>query len=65
MLCNLEDDGFKAKVVLYLYGVVASIRGTDFVNGDVAGGGVDSEGVPAVDVQLVTRSSDRCTGRPS
>ena len=51
---NLEDDGFKAKVVLYLYGVVASLRGTDFVNGDVAGDGVDSEGVPAVDVQLVT-----------
>ena len=51
---NFEDDGFKAKVVLYLYGVVASIRGTDFVNGDVAGDGIDSEGVPAVDVQLVT-----------
>ena len=51
---NLEDDGFKAKVVLYLYGVVVSLRGTDFLNGDVAGDGVDSEGVPAVDVQLVT-----------
>ena len=34
---NLEEDGFQAKVVLYLYGVVASLRGTDFVNGDVAG----------------------------
>ena len=54
MIFNLEDDGFQAKVVLYLYGVVASLRGTDFVNGDVAGDGVDSEGVPAVDVQLVT-----------
>ena len=53
-ICNLEDDGFKAEVVLYLYGVVASLRGTDFVNGDVAGDGVDSEGVPAIDVQLVT-----------
>ena len=51
---NLEEDGFQAKVVLYLYGVVASLRGTDFVNGDVAGDGVDSEGVPAVDVQRVT-----------
>lgn len=57
MICNLEDDGFKAKVVLYLHGVVASLRGTDFVNGDVAGDGVDSESVPAVDAQLVT---DRC-----
>ena len=54
MVGNFEDDGFQAKVVLYLYGVVASLRGTDFVNGDVAGDGVDSEGVPAVDVQLVT-----------
>ena len=54
MICNLEDDGFQAKVVLYLYGVVASLRGTDFANGDVAGDGVDSEGVPAVDAQLVT-----------
>ena len=51
---NLEDDGLQAKVVLYLHGVVASLRGTDFVNGDVAGDGVDSEGVPAVDAQLVT-----------
>ena len=51
---NLEEDDFKAKVVLYLYGVVASLRGTDFVNGNVAGDGVDSEGVPAVDLQLVT-----------
>ena len=54
MIFNLEDDGFKAKVVLYLLGVVASLRGTDFVNGDVAGDGVDSEGVPEIDVQLVT-----------
>ena len=54
MVFNLEDDGFQAKVVLYLHGVVASLRGTDFVNGDVAGDGVDSEGVPAVDVQPVT-----------
>jgi len=53
-ICNLEDDCFQAEVVLYLYGVVASIRDTDFVNGDVAGDGVDSEGVPAVDAQLVT-----------
>ena len=51
MIFYLEVDGFKAKVVLYLHGVVASLRGTDFVNGDVAG---DGEGVPAVDVQLVT-----------
>ena len=50
----MEDDGFKAEVVLYLYGIVASLRGIDFVNGDIAGDGVDSEGVPAVDVQLVT-----------
>ena len=48
--CNLGDYGFQAKVALYLYGVVASLRGTDFVNGDVAGDCVDSEGVPAVDV---------------
>ena len=54
MVGNFEDDGFKAEFVLNLYGVVASFRGTDFVNGDVAGDGVDSEGVPAVDVQLVT-----------
>ena len=56
---NLEEDGFQAKVVLYLYGVVASLRGTDFVNGDVAGDGVDSKGVPAVDVQRVTGHSLR------
>ena len=54
MVFNLEDDGFKAEVVLYLHGVVASLRGTDFVKGDVAGDGVDSEGVRAVDVQPVT-----------
>ena len=54
IICNLEDDGFQAKVVLYLCGVVASLRGTDFVNGNVAGDGVGSEGVPAVDAQLVT-----------
>ena len=54
IIFNLKVDDFKAKVVSYLYGVVASILRADIVNGDVAGDGVSSIGVPAVDVYLVT-----------